>query len=247
MGTSGPEGDGCRCSCSCCGEEESLCRQQTLIELLRHKETQMQRLVRFLVTASLLLVPLVLAVVLMCVVGRSARSSDCQHMVHEGDHSSAVSGKQEQQKQPGNPSALVTAVSHRSTEKDVLEWEDKRGHAHLDGGFGYFDGNLVVPRDGNYKVYVQITYEKYDDFPCEEELRLFQWVYRFQQSYPDNVTLMSSVDTMSCSMTRPKKSLYASAVFPLKAKDRLWVRSSHPELICHEEHQVFFGADLEPQ
>uniref|UniRef100_A0A667YFL3 THD domain-containing protein n=1 Tax=Myripristis murdjan TaxID=586833 RepID=A0A667YFL3_9TELE len=134
-----------------------------------------------------------------------------------------------------------SAVSHRSTEKDVLEWEDKRGHAHLDGGFGYFDGNLVVPRDGNYKVYVQITYEKYDDFPCEEELRLFQWVYRFQQSYPDNVTLMSSVDTMSCSMTRPKKSLYASAVFPLKAKDRLWVRSSHPELICHEEHQVFFG------
>lgn len=143
-----------------------------------------------------------------------------------------------------------SAVSHRSTERDVLEWEHKRGHAHLHGGFGYFDGNLVVPRDGNYKVYLMITYEKYDDFPCdedEEELMLFQWVYRFQQSYLDNVTLMSSVDMMSCSTIRPKKSLYAAAVFPLKATDRLWVKSNHPELICHEEHQVFFGADLEPQ
>lgn len=82
MGTSGLEEDGCRCSCCCCGEEESLCRQQTLIELLRHKETQMQRLVRFLVAGGLLLVSVLLVVVLMCVVGRSARSSDCQVGTH---------------------------------------------------------------------------------------------------------------------------------------------------------------------
>ncbi|XP_071371467.1 lymphotoxin-alpha-like [Centroberyx affinis] len=242
------EGD-CYCCC-CCGEEANVCRQNTLVQLLRQKKTQLQRLAQCIVAGVLLLVSLVLALLLMFVFGSGYfhHSSDCQHIVHDDGQPSATSAKQQQDKQARNPSALLTAASNRSAEREYLDWEVENGLAHLDGGFQYDSGDLVVPKEGNYWVYLQITYENQENFSCDEdEVVLTHRVLRFQVGYTKDVVLLSSAYTVTCSMKTWRKSLYTAAVFRLKAKDRLRVFATHPELMTVGEHQVFFGAELEPQ
>uniref|UniRef100_UPI003AAAEDBB tumor necrosis factor-like n=1 Tax=Centroberyx gerrardi TaxID=166262 RepID=UPI003AAAEDBB len=170
--------------------------------------------------------------------------------MHDDGHLSATSAKQQQHKQPQNPSALLTAASNRSAEREYLEWEDEEGNAHLYGGFQYDSGDLVVPRNGNYRVYLQITYENQEKFSCDDEddeLMLIHQVLNFKESYKKDVVLLSSAYTVNCSMKTWKKSLYTAAVFRLKANDKLRVFATHPELMTVNEHQVFFGAELEAQ
>lgn len=134
------------------------------------------------------------------------------------------------------------------TEGDYLEWESDSGNAFCLGGFNYSSGNLVVPRSGIYRVFLQITYESTDDLKClGDELRLTNRVVFIRDTYDIDVPLLSSVDTVSCSMEQWSKSLYTAGLFRLEANCRLRVTSSHPELIVKKEYQVFFGAELLPQ
>lgn len=105
-----------------------------------------------------------------------------------------------------------------------------------------------MPRNGIYRVFLQITYESKDDIDCRsDELRLTNVISLYQDSYTMNIPLLSSVDTVSCSMEQWSKSLYTAGLFSLEANGRLRVTSSHPDLIVGQEHQVFFGAELLPQ
>uniref|UniRef100_A0A3Q2ZN39 THD domain-containing protein n=1 Tax=Kryptolebias marmoratus TaxID=37003 RepID=A0A3Q2ZN39_KRYMA len=126
-----------------------------------------------------------------------------------------------------------------------LQWESKLGKAHCGGGFIYSDGDLVVPRTGYYRVYVQIAYESVAELCHHNVMLLTHSVLYYSDSYPENVVLLSSVDTVRCNETW-KKSLYTSAVFHLEANGRLRVTSSQPNHIMKNEQDVFFGADLLP-
>lgn len=130
---------------------------------------------------------------------------------------------------------------------EYLEWENKDGHAYCHGGFNYSSGNLVVPMNGIYRVFLQITYESKEDYECPDVLRLATVVLLFRETYAENVPLLSSVDTVSCSMEPWSKSLYTAGLFSLEANCRLRVTSSNPGLIVQKEYQVFFGAELLPQ
>lgn len=103
----------------------------------------------------------------------------------------------------------------------------------------------MVPRNGIYRVFLQITYESKIDLKCDK-LRLNNRVVVFREIYTDNVPILSSVDTVSCSVEPWSKSLYTAGLFSLEAKSILRVKSSHPELIAKREYQVFFGAELLP-
>ncbi|KAF7655326.1 hypothetical protein LDENG_00057610 [Lucifuga dentata] len=171
-----------------------------------------------------------------------------QSNVHNDYHSPGTSSKQQQLKTPEKPSALLTAISNYSEEEEHLKWEHKSGNAYCDGGFRYSNGYLVVPRNGYYTVYLQVTYENYKPISCFKNVLILESeVHIFQQSYPMNVTLMSMVESVNCSWKTWRKSLYTSAVFHLETNDRMWVTSSHPEFIAQKEQQVFFGAKFESE
>lgn len=132
--------------------------------------------------------------------------------------------------------------------EDYLEWENEIGHAFCHGGFSYANRSLVVPRKGMYRVFLQITYEgKAQECPSDNQLKLSNMVFHFQDAYTMDVSLLSSADTVSCDMEGWTKSLYTSGLFYLEANSRLRVRSSYPALIVKTEHQVFFGAEFVPQ
>ncbi|XP_070761208.1 lymphotoxin-alpha-like [Enoplosus armatus] len=237
-GASGMEEDGC----CCCGVEAGLHRRNTLLQLLRQKETRLRRMGQFLAAALLLLILAALALLLAVVLGgRGHQSPDSQ----PANHSSGI----RQELQDGkNPSAMLTAPKSKNMDEEYLEWEIAEGNAFFQGGFNYSSGNLVVPRGGIYRVYLQITYESKEDLKCfGDELRLTNMVFYIRDSYDADECLLSSVDTVSCSMEQWSKSLYTAGLFFLEANVRLRVKSSHPDLIVPNQHQVFFGAELLPQ
>ena len=127
-----------------------------------------------------------------------------------------------------------------------LEWESKLGNVHIEGGFNYSHGNLVVPRKGKYRVYLQITYEGDQSESCNgEKMVLKNSVFLFSDSYRKDTLLLSSQDTVKCDMHNWSKSLYTAASFELEANSRLWVRSSHPGFIAKNYVFTFFGAEFQ--
>uniref|UniRef100_A0A4W5N8Y1 THD domain-containing protein n=1 Tax=Hucho hucho TaxID=62062 RepID=A0A4W5N8Y1_9TELE len=141
-----------------------------------------------------------------------------------------------------------------------LEWEYNLGLAHL-SGFKYHDGNLIVLKDGMYKVYLQITFRSPGHFVCSEEdsgFILTQKVILLAKSYHKNRDLLTASDTVDCipksNDCQPpgsegckedsgtqywEKSLCTSGVFKLKAGDRLRVRKGDRAL---EEGNQFYYA-----
>ena len=106
----------------------------------------------------------------------------------------------------------------------------------------------MVPRDGIYRVFLQITYEIKSSHRCDENvLRLDNKVFRITESYNDDVPFLSAVDTVSCSMENWHKTIYTAGSFFLEANSRLRVKSTYSEHIVNHEYLVFFGAELLPQ
>ncbi|XP_051278341.1 lymphotoxin-alpha [Dicentrarchus labrax] len=230
-----------------CGEHAGLHRQHTMIQFLHQKVTGLQRMALFLAVVLLLLFTVALALLIVVVHGgRGHRLPESQPSSHSQD----ISVRQHQHEVFKNPSAMLTAPKGNITNGKYLEWETMDGNAFCHGGFNYSSGDLVVPRNGIYRVFLQITYERKEDHGCDhldDEIRLRNKVFVYRETYKQYMLLLSSVDTVSCSMTQWTKSLYAAGLFSLEANCRLRVTSSHPQLIVPRESEMFFGAELLPQ
>ncbi|XP_068166744.1 lymphotoxin-alpha-like [Antennarius striatus] len=223
-------------------EEDGPPRTDTLIRVLRRGEARLRRAARLLALALLLLIALVVALLVAVLDGgRGAPPPAGQPTMHLSGASSAATHSDP----PRHPSAMLTDARSGTTGSKYLFWESRNGYAFCHGGFSYSRGDLVVPRDGVYRVFLQITYEQ-DDKSCDTLVLVNQVLY-FRDAYPDDVPLLSSMDTVSCSLGHWTKSLYASGLFKLDANSSLRVTSSAPGLIIRSQHQVFFGAELLPQ
>ncbi|XP_023253364.1 lymphotoxin-alpha-like [Seriola lalandi dorsalis] len=226
--------------------EAGLYLHNTSIQLIRRKETRLLRMVQLLTVVVLLLSSAAVAL-LVVLGGRGPESLHDQLMKQPDSQSSGISDKQQQLSGLENPSALLTAPFEKNTDGKYLLWESKIGNAHCHGGFNYSSGNLVVPRNGVYRVFLQITYEGERGPECSGEEVLSNIVYWIRDSYGGERPLLSAVDTVSCRMKHWSKSLYTAGSFLLEANSRLRVNSTHPQLIANNEYQVFFGAELLPQ
>nr|XP_019957892.1 PREDICTED: lymphotoxin-alpha-like [Paralichthys olivaceus] len=201
-------------------------------------------LMALLTVVSLLLLASAAVFLLIMSGGRGCdRSPDGQLMKQPDNHLSGITSKQQQIINFKNPSAMLTVPTDSNIHEDYLKWQSKIGNAHCHGGFNYFNGNLVVPRNGIYRVFLQITYQCLDS--SAHILRLTNNVLYFTDSYNASLPpLLSSVETMICSMEQWEKSIYTAGLFNLEANTRLFVKSSNPELIVKNEALVFFGAEL---
>lgn len=139
-------------------------------------------------------------------------------------------------------SAPIELSPNNTVPEGYLKWESHTGNAFCHGGFSYSNGNLVVPIKGTYRVFLQITYE----ITRTDWLKLFNAVYFISDHYPEYNELLSTVDTVYCTVERPKvcsKTIYTSGLFFLEANTNLSVKSLHPELIVQKEELMFFGAE----
>lgn len=202
---------------------------------------------QFLAVGLLLLISVALGLLITALHGgRAGQSPESQLLQQSTSHSSETSGDEQQHDDFKHPSAMLTVPRGDSVKGKYLEWESKAGHAFCNGGFNYSSGDLVVPRNGFYRVFLQIAYESKASLACEGRT-LINTVFVFRDAYRVDRPLLSSVDTVGCGTEPWIKSLYTSGVFYLEVNCRLRVTSSFRDLIVREEHQVFFGAELLPQ
>uniref|UniRef100_A0A3B4ULF6 THD domain-containing protein n=1 Tax=Seriola dumerili TaxID=41447 RepID=A0A3B4ULF6_SERDU len=231
--------------------EAGLYLHNTSIQLIRRKETRLLRMVQLLTVVVLLLSSA--AVALLVVLGGRGPESlhDQVTFIHQILRSPSANSRWcccWLNKALVFASLLSpSAPFEKNTDGKYLLWESKIGNAHCHGGFNYSSGNLVVPRKGVYRVFLQITYEGERGPECSGEEVLSNIVYCITDSYRGKRPLLSAVDTVSCRMKHWSKSLYTAGSFLLEANSRLRVNSTHPQLIANNEYQVFFGAELLPQ
>uniref|UniRef100_A0A3B3WXK4 THD domain-containing protein n=1 Tax=Poecilia mexicana TaxID=48701 RepID=A0A3B3WXK4_9TELE len=145
--------------------------------------------------------------------------------------------------------STLSVPKRNITNGKYLLWEHEEGRAYIDGGFRYYNGSLVVPRKGFYRVFLQTLYE-IDTSHCvgKHFLVLSSFVTVYQQSYNEDRPLLTAEDTVICKDYKKdkvdyiKKSLFTSGTFKLDANDKLHVTSSHPDFMPQNEYQSFFGA-----
>uniref|UniRef100_A0A3Q1GDV4 THD domain-containing protein n=1 Tax=Acanthochromis polyacanthus TaxID=80966 RepID=A0A3Q1GDV4_9TELE len=125
---------------------------------------------------------------------------------------------------------------------EYLQWEI----GHCEGGFHYSNGDLVVPKDGFYRVFLQITYQSNGEHCPKAEMKLNNKVLCFTDSYPTDTPLLTSDDTVKCNKELWTKSLYTSGLFKLEANARLRVNATYPTFIARNNYEVFFGAERLP-
>lgn len=140
--------------------------------------------------------------------------------------------------------SALSAPKGNITNGRYLLWQHTLGEAHIDGGFRYSNGSLMVPRKGLYRVFLQALYE-IESSDCDRTpfLMVSSWVYVFRQGDGKDRPLLTAVDTVACKQN-VKKSLFTSGIFRLDTNDKLHVTSSHPDLMRKNEFQSFFGAQL---
>ncbi|KAL3062248.1 hypothetical protein OYC64_002116 [Pagothenia borchgrevinki] len=235
-----------RYCCCCCGGEGAL-QPLSLVQPAPRRQTRHPAMAQCVTVGLLLLILAALALLLTVVLGGQGHpvSPDSQLTMKPERQASGGSIEQQQQKNSGHPSAMLTAPKGNKTDGDYLLWESDTGNAFCSGGFIYSGGSLVVPRAGHYRVFLQITYESKSH--SNGNLRLNSTVFVLQKSYNDYQPLLISEDTVSKKLKRWNKSLYTAGLFFLEADSRLRVTSSCQELIVGNEDRVFFGADLLPQ
>ncbi|XP_023153407.1 lymphotoxin-alpha [Amphiprion ocellaris] len=230
------------------GGEAGLHRHDSANQRLIQKVTRLYRMAQFTVVALLLLVSGALA--LLITVGLGGRchvSPDGEAKVSADSHSTdgniqQGTGRFEASTDVQTPSAMLTVHRGNQTVGKYLQWET----AHCGGGFHYSSGDLVVPRDGFYRVFLQITYQSNGEHCPVLEMKLNNKVFCFTASYPIDTILLTSYDTVRCSKELWTKSLYTSGLFKLEANARLRVTATYPKFIARNHYEVFFGAERLP-
>ncbi|XP_060893382.1 tumor necrosis factor ligand superfamily member 15-like [Labrus mixtus] len=218
--------------------------QNALLQLLRQEQLRSIRMSRCVVL-TLLLVLAGLALLTAAQLRGRGHPAGTEDTMQPYSHSAGKSCLIEQPRSFNSPSAMLTAPRGCQSDLGLLEWESEDGNAYCHGGFSYSSGSLVVPIQGIYRVFLQITFESGRE-TCRDWLKLTNIVFVSRDSYVKNVSLLSSVDTVICSKEPWSKSLYTAGLFSLEANSRLIVKSSNPGFIAKREEQVFFGAEFVP-
>lgn len=229
------------------GGEAGFHRHDTANQWLIHRMTRLYRMAQITVVAVLLLLSGVLALLITVGLrGRCHVQPDGEAKVSADRLSADVniqqaSGRFQASTDVQTPSAMLTAPRGNQTDGKYLQWET----AYCEGGFQYSNGDLVVPRAGTYRVFLQITYQGKGEHCSPTEMKLNNKVFRFTDSYPSDVILLTSYDTVKCKELWTK-SLYTSGLFKLEANTRLRVTATYPTFIARNAYEVFFGAERLP-
>ncbi|XP_054876558.1 uncharacterized protein LOC129351629 [Poeciliopsis prolifica] len=242
------EENNCRCDWEGGVEAEAEAEAEAGLRCQKSRHIQLQRerhrrqMAQFVAAALLLLLCGTVAVFLTF---RLERRCDCaadSQTKSESDSQSSGVAEKLQQPQCAQrlPSTMLTVLRENTTNGKYLLWEDTRGEAYIDGGFRYFNGSLMVPRKGLYRVFLQTLYE---NSKCDDFLVVRSEVLVFRQGYPKDQTLLKAEDTLGCKHN-VKRSLFTSGIFRLDTNDKLHVTSSHPNLLYKNDFHSFFGAQL---
>uniref|UniRef100_H3A0K6 TNF superfamily member 15 n=2 Tax=Latimeria chalumnae TaxID=7897 RepID=H3A0K6_LATCH len=129
--------------------------------------------------------------------------------------------------------------------KPSLQWEDHLGIAFTEDGMKYEDGSLVIPRNGDYFVYAQVTFRaslREENKGKQQIQHVSQCVTRMARGYPEPSEILSGSKSFN-ETGNWYETIYLGAAFQLREGDKLFVNVTDLALVdFYKDHKTFFGA-----
>ncbi|XP_075690345.1 tumor necrosis factor ligand superfamily member 15 [Rhinoderma darwinii] len=140
------------------------------------------------------------------------------------------------------PKAHLTGTKQNDATQD-LQWESKRGLAFLKNGMMYTNKSIVIPNEGYYFVYSQLSFRP-PVTTCSDDKSISQSIMRSNSNYPEPEVILSGISfcTEGSKIYQP---IYLGGLLHLKSGDRLKVNVSPITPVdTSVDHKTFFGAFL---
>ncbi|KAM4019955.1 tumor necrosis factor ligand superfamily member 15 [Anomaloglossus baeobatrachus] len=125
----------------------------------------------------------------------------------------------------------------------VLQWEAALGLAFLKNGMIYFNNSIIIPKEGFYFVYSQLSFRPSSSI-CVDDKTISQSIMRSNANYPVPETILSGISF--CTKDSKKyQPIYLGGLLQLRKGDHLKVhlRPGAP-IDTSVDHKTFFGAFL---
>nr|QJU71387.1 TNF2 [Carassius cuvieri x Carassius auratus red var.] len=133
---------------------------------------------------------------------------------------------------------------------DNLDWKQNQDQAFVSGGLKLVDREVIIPKDGIYFVYSQVSFHiscKADVTEEHEGVHMSHAVLRFSESYASYKPLFSAIRS-ACVQAADTEDLwydtiYLGAAFNLRAGDKLRTDTTTELLprVESENGKTFFG------
>ncbi|XP_061107500.1 tumor necrosis factor b (TNF superfamily, member 2) [Conger conger] len=128
-------------------------------------------------------------------------------------------------------------------------WRDGDGHSFFQGGLRLVNNEIIIPQNGLYFVYSQVSFRVLCSSSGGHTNRpISHTIMRWSDAYNDRKPLLSAIRT-TCqrdaeSNGRSKSwynAVYMGAVFSLEREDRLWTETNLLKDVDGEDEKTFFG------
>ncbi|XP_051966453.1 tumor necrosis factor-like [Xyrauchen texanus] len=137
---------------------------------------------------------------------------------------------------------------HAKQESGSLKWVSGVDQSFVQGGLKLVENDILIPADGLYFVYSQVSYSvhcKSNKDNEEDELHLSHSIWRYSDAMgPEKMPLQNSVQSVCQSGQKEKttySTLYLGAVFKLLEGDKLSTKTSKVTDIDENYAKTFFG------
>ncbi|XP_048414825.1 tumor necrosis factor ligand superfamily member 15-like isoform X3 [Stegostoma tigrinum] len=139
--------------------------------------------------------------------------------------------------------AKLTSVDGIDGQYSALQWEDKNGLAFTEGQLNYQNPALIIPRQGTYFVYSQVSFRS--SSKVKNITHISHIITKLTSSYPEPTHLLSSTRSLHGNQNRWQVTIYLGAIFQLQRGDRLVVNVSNVNQVDFtNDHKTYFGAFL---
>uniref|UniRef100_A0A673I2Y0 Lymphotoxin-alpha n=1 Tax=Sinocyclocheilus rhinocerous TaxID=307959 RepID=A0A673I2Y0_9TELE len=134
--------------------------------------------------------------------------------------------------------------------KDNLDWKQNQDRAFVSGGLKLVDSEIIIPNDGIYFVYSQVSFHiscKNDMTENHKVVHMSHAVFHYSESFGSYKQLFSAIRSVCVHASNTEEllynTIYLGAAFNLQAGDKLRTKTT-TELLPNVENdngKTFFG------
>ncbi|XP_059366289.1 tumor necrosis factor-like [Carassius carassius] len=148
----------------------------------------------------------------------------------EGGHALRLTLRDHLSKQKVTSKAAIhlTGAYEPKVSKDTLDWKKDQDQAFTSGGLELVEREIIIPTDGIYFVYSQVSFHincKTDIPEDHDVVQMSHTVLRYSDSYSSYKPLFSAIRSACVQATDSDdlwyNTIYLGAAFSLRAEDRL--------------------------
>nr|ASU63839.2 TNF-alpha [Gymnocypris eckloni] len=134
--------------------------------------------------------------------------------------------------------------------KDSLDWKQNQDQAFVSGGLKLVNREIIIPNDGIYFVYSQVSFHiscKNDRTEDQDVVHMSHAVLRYSESYGSYKPLLSAIRSACVHVSDSEdlwyNTIYLGAAFHLRAGDKLRTETTTELLprVENENGKTFFG------